>query len=317
MKIKILDEQQILKNLNTQANPFFEHYYAFYSSWYGGITKNPHLMLLPIDDHMVHRGDGVFEAMKAIKRSVYLLDEHLQRLIRSAKTIGLTPSISVPDMKKIIIETLQAADQDDVIIRTFLSRGPGNFSVNPYDSVDSQFYVVITKLTSPSIEKYTQGVKIGKSAIPIKDSWMTQVKSCNYLPNVMMKKEAADRNLDFVISIDENGFLGEGATENIMIIDHNGTIVHPEFNHILKGLTMTRACELAREHDMPTEVRSITLNDLQSAREAMMCGTSVDIIPVSKFENCHIANGKPGPVAKRLLDLILEDIASGPYRTEF
>ncbi|MEO8400870.1 MAG: aminotransferase class IV [Gammaproteobacteria bacterium] len=317
MKIKLLDDQQIFKNLSAQANPFFEQYYAFYSSWYGGISKNPHLMLLPIDDHMVHRGDGVFEAMKAINRSVYLLDEHLQRLLRSAKTIGLTPTISLAEMKQIIIETLQAANQDDVIIRTFLSRGPGNFSVNPYDSVDSQFYVVITKLNSPTIEKYTQGVVIGKSAIPVKDSWMTQVKSCNYLPNVMMKKEAADRDLDFVISVDENGFLGESATENIMIVDQSGTIVHPELNHILKGLTMTRACELAREHGMPTEVRPMTLEDLQSAREAMMCGTSVDIIPVSQFENRHIANGKPGPIAKKLLDLIIEDIASGPYRTGF
>ena len=68
MAIPILDDNQLIKTVNVQKNPFFKEYYAFYSSWYGGITKNPHLMLLPSDDHMVHRGDGVFEGIKSVGR---------------------------------------------------------------------------------------------------------------------------------------------------------------------------------------------------------------------------------------------------------
>ena len=113
MNIPVLDEKQVFENFLARKNSTTEHYYAFYSSYFGGIVKNPKLILLPIDDHMVHRGDGVFEAMKA-------------------------------------------ADQNDVTIRIFISRGPGNFSVDPYKTIGSQVYLTITELITPSEEKYRQ-----------------------------------------------------------------------------------------------------------------------------------------------------------------
>ena len=75
MTIPIIDEKHFLEQLNRQKNPFFDDYYAFYSSWYNGIVINPRLILIPIDNHMVHRGDGVFEGIKAIGRKIYLLNE--------------------------------------------------------------------------------------------------------------------------------------------------------------------------------------------------------------------------------------------------
>ena len=317
MTIPILNDSQILKNLSLQTNPHYDEYYAFYSSWFGGITTNPRMMLLPIDDHIVHRGDGVFEAMKTIGRSVYLLDEHLQRLFHSIERIALKSPLEFEEMKHVILQTLKVANRSDVVIRIYLSRGPGNFSVNPYDSVGAQFYVVVTHLKSFPRDKYEKGVVIGKSSIPIKDPWMAQVKSCNYLPNVMMKKEAVDRNLDFVIGIDEKGFIAEGAVENIMIIDKHGIIVHPEFDFILKGTTMIRACELAREHGLNTEVRSISLDDLLSAQEAMMCGTSLDVISVTQFEGININDGKPGPIVKKLQKFLFDDMKNGPRLTPY
>lgn len=312
-----LNEAQILENLSAQQNPFFSEYYAFYSTWYGGITKNPYLMLLPIDDHMVHRGDGVFEAMKAVGGSVYLMAEHLNRLMLSAETIALKSPYKLDEMQHVILETLKVANKKDALIRIYLSRGPGNFSINPYDSVGTQFYVVITQLHSPSAEQYAQGTAIGLSSIPAKDSWMARVKSCNYLPNVMMKKEAVDRGFDYVINLDEKGYIAEGSTENIMIVDAKGILVHPKLDGILKGTTMIRACELASEHGMQSEVRDISLEELKSAREAMMCGTSLDVLAVTEFEGEKIADGKPGPMAKKLRELILEDIKTGPKRTSF
>jgi 4-amino-4-deoxychorismate lyase len=314
MNIPVLNEKQLIENLNSTANPFYSQYYAFYSSWFGGIIKNPHLMLVPIDDHMVHRGDGVFEGIKAEGRAVYLLDEHLDRLVCSAEKIALIPSLSRDTMKNIILETLRIADQDDVFLRIYLSRGPGNFSVNPYDSIGSQLYIVVTQLKPPSVEKYNQGVAIGKSAIPCKDPWMAQIKSCNYLYNVLMKKEAVDRNLEYVIGIDADGFISEGFTENIMIVDQLGQIAYPNLNGILKGITMMRACELARQRGMMTVERPILLNELLSAREIMMTGTSLDILPVSRFENHTIS---VGPVAKQLRELMREDIKNGPRRSSF
>ena len=317
MTIQILDEQQILKNIKSQKNPYFNDYYAFYSSWFGGIVKDPSMMLLPIDDHMVHRGDGVFEAMKAVAKSVYLMDEHLRRLFKSAEKIGLKSTFDFSQVKEIILETLRAVNQNDAMIRVFLSRGPGNFSVNPYDSVGSQLYVVVTKLNSLSLEKYKNGVVIGKSDIPVKDSWIAQIKSCNYLPNVLMKKEAVDRHLDFVICIDEQNHITESATENIMIVDQHEMIIHPTLDYILQGTTMIRACELARENGITTLVRPISINDLLNAREVMITGTTVNVLPVVKFEQDTIGNGKPGPITMKLNELIHNDMKTGGHRTTF
>lgn len=317
MAIPIIDEKQILEKLKSQKNPFFGEYYAFYSSWFGGIVKDPRLMLLPIDDHMVHRGDGVFEGMKAVGRSVYLMDEHLQRLFISAEKIALKSPFTIDQMKEIIFETLRVANQNEAIIRVFLSRGPGNFSVNPYDSVQPQLYVVITQLKPPSTEKYEKGVVIGKSEISSKSSWMAQIKSCNYLPNVIMKKEAVDRHLDFVIGTDAEGNITEGATENMMIVDQNGAIVHPILDNILKGTTMIRVCELARENGIATIVKSISIEDLKSAREAMITGTSLNVLPVVEFEGFKIGNGKPGPIVKKLNELMLNDIMKSVGRTSY
>lgn len=314
MTIPVLNDAQLIKNFNSVSNPFYNQYYAFYSSWHGGITKNPHFMLVPIDDHMVHRGDGVFEAVKVEARAVYLLDEHLDRLFSSAEKIALKPITSQADIKKIIIETLRVADQSDALLRIYLSRGPGNFSVNPYDSLGSQLYIVVTALKTPAHEKYTQGVAIGRSTIPCKDPWMAQIKSCNYLYNVLMKKEAVDRNLEYVIGVDSEGFILEGYTENIMIVDSQGQIAYPKLNSILRGITMMRACELARKSGIPTIERPILLNELESAHEIMMTGTSLDVLPVSRFENHPI---KMGAIAQQLRELMREDIKNGSGRTAF
>lgn len=317
MIIPQFTEKQIFDFLTTPSQPHLEKYYAFYSSWFGGIVKNPKFMLLPIDDHMVHRGDGVFEAMKAIARSVYLMDEHLQRLFKSAEKIALKSPFTMEEVKEIVLETLKVANQDEVMIRIFLSRGPGNFSVNPYDPSQAQLYVVITELNTPSPEKYKNGIHIGQSEIIGKSSWMAQIKSCNYLPNVLMKKEAVDRKLDFVIGVDEQGNLTESATENLMIVDKNGVLVHPPLDYILRGTTMVRAFELAVENGIATKIGVISKEELRSAREVIIAGTSLNILPVVKFESYIIGDGTPGPIAKKLNQLMLVDIKQGSRGVSF
>ncbi len=317
MTIPIIDKTNFIQQIQLQKNPFFKEYFAFYSSWSGGITTDPDLMLLPMDDHMVHRGDGIFEGIKAVNRSIYLLQEHLERLFDSARKISLNLPFDRNHVQHILIETLRVANKNNAMIRIFISRGPGNFSVNPYDSIQPQLYVMIHSLKEPSIEKYQNGIVIGQSKIPIKSSWMNQVKSCNYLPNVLMKKEAVDRGIDFVIGIDSDGLITEGPTENIMIVDSHENIIQPPCNNILKGLTMTRVCELARENGMKTEIKSISFDDLKSAREILITGTSLNVLPVVKFDDLTIGDGKPGRIAKKLNEFMLADILHGNHGVAF
>lgn len=301
-----------LENLPSHLPASLKRSYSLmYSSWLGGWTADPRLMMIPIDDHMVHRGDGVFEALKAVNGKIYLLKPHLERMRLSAESIGLKPFENWPRVEQIVSETwamAKANGQSEAIVRIFLSRGPGNFSTNPYDTDGSQLYVMITELKPFPKQQAT----VGWSQIPVKSDWLAVVKSCNYLPNVMMKKEALDRGVDFTVSKDADGNLAEGSTENIALVDAAGNLVHPQLHRILKGCTMTRAFELAKplisEGLLKSiQVRKITATELANAREIMMMGTTLDVLPVTEFEGTPVGDGKVGAVAARLNQLVIAD----------
>jgi len=320
MKLEVLSAAQVRERCEKRTYPAQSSYLAMYSSQWQGIVTDPSLMLIPVDDHLVHRGDGVFEALKMIQGRIFLLDEHLARLQSSAKAIGLTWKESTDELKEILFQTIKAAKTPNALLRLFVGRGPGAFTTNPYDSIGAQFYFMVTTLKPLPEEKYTQGVKIGRSAIPTKDSWLAQLKTCNYLPNVLMKKESVDRQLDFTIGFDGNNFMAESSTENIILLDKNKNLIRPRLNGILKGTTMMRTFELAqklKEQKIIADIleRDISEAELQSAQEVMMAGTTLDVLPVTSYESQKIGSGEVGPVAKELLKLLREDQLSGPKTT--
>ncbi|MNK84738.1 Branched-chain-amino-acid aminotransferase [compost metagenome] len=279
-------------------------------------------MIVPVDDHLVHRGDGVFEAIKCVNGKVFLLDQHLDRLSSSAAKIFLPLPKTQAEIKAIILEAARIAGASEVLFRLFISRGPGGFTTNPYESVGSQMYLILTSLMSPAAEKYEKGIAIGKSHVPAKDGWLAQIKTCNYLPNVLMKKESVDRNLDFTVGFDAQGFLTESSTENIMFLDQNNILVRPTLRQILKGTTMMRAFELAEKLVDEKLIAGIAERDLNeseliSAKEVMMVGTTLDVLPVTQYEGKPVGTGQVGKVAQRLLELVREDMKTGPYATPF
>lgn len=316
MDIKVFSSAEVAKTISDLQ--WKRDYFAMYSSVLGGIVTDPQWMLLPIDDHMVHRGDGVFEAIKVVHGQAYLLNEHMDRLQSSATALGLKPFVSFEHMREIVTSTWAATQkitsQSQAILRVFLSRGGGNFSTNPYDTVGSQFFVVVTRLTALPSAKYENGVKAKISQVPVKSPWLATIKTCNYLPNVMMKKEAVDAGVDYTVSLDSAGCLAESSTENMTIVTKDGYLVKPQLKEILRGCTMTRVFELAVSLCMQgklkgIESRPITREDLAGAREMMMLGTTLDVLPVTEFEATAVGSGRPGGIAIALQELLLKDQA--------
>lgn len=321
MNLPILSSVEVQAQLAKRQYQAQGSYLAMYSSWYGGIIKDPGMMMVPVDDHLVHRGDGVFEAIKVVDGKVFLMQEHLERLQSSAEQIGITLPHSLEDMKKILLETTRVAGVPYAVLRLYISRGPGYFTTNPYDSVGSQMYLIVTSLTPLADEKYLKGVKVGRSQVAPKDPWLAKIKTCNYLPNVMMKKESVDRKIDFTIGIDPQGYITEGSTENIVLVDRDHNLIRPKLRQILKGTTMMRTFDLAEsllaQGDL---IKSIQEKDLQeqdilNASEVMMIGTTLDVLPVTQYEGQQIGDGKQGPVAFKLLQLLREDMRLGPKTT--
>lgn len=313
MSIPLLSSDDILKKLSLYSYEQKKTYLAMYSSWYGGITKDPSLMLVPVDDHLVHRGDGVFEAMKVVQGKVFLMNEHLDRLEASSSQLGIQWPLSREKMVGVIHETIKAAGAPDALVRLYMSRGPGGFTTNPYESVGTQLYCVITAFKAMAEVKYTEGALIGRSQIPPKDPWFATIKSCNYLQNVLMKKEAVDRKLDFTIGFDGNNIVTESSTENIMILNAHNELVRPHLRQILKGTTMMRALHLAQDLIRQGQVKNVIEKDIHekeliAAKEVMMVGTTLDVLPVTSYEGHRIGDGRPGFVAQTLRRLLREDM---------
>jgi 4-amino-4-deoxychorismate lyase len=297
-----------LTKLNTQRR-----YKAMYSSLFGGIVTDPALMLLPIDEHMVHRGDGVFEALRVTPTQIYLLKPHLERLQSSAMCLGLNLRWSIDEIASLCEEVravarASASGFENGILRIFIGRGPGDFSPNPYSTIGSQIYIVATDYQPLPADKYKTGASMALSQVPIKPTFYSRVKSCNYLQNVMMKKEAIDRGVDFVVNLNAHDFLAEGPTENMMIVNRHGHLVAPKFDYTLSGTTLIRAKWFAKNKmNLNTEFQDISVDDLTCAREVMMVGTTLGVLPVTQVSGQPVSDGKVGPVALRLHEYIEKD----------
>jgi branched-chain amino acid aminotransferase len=297
------------------VKPYHQDYLAMYSSVLGGVVTHPFLMTVPLDDHIVHRGDGIFEAFKCVNGNIYNLQGHLERLASSARAVYLELPATPEQITDLVVGTIRIAGARDCLIRLFVSRGPGGFTTNPYECPASQLYIVICRPSVYPEEQYKQGVALKRSNIPIKKSYFANIKSCNYLPNVLMKKEAVDAGVQYTISTDENGFLGEGSTENIGFVTQDLVLKFPRFARILKGTTVTRAAELAQSLVEEGKLKKVifedlTLNEVYTAAEILLFGTTFDILAATVFDGHHIGTGSPGRVYQLLHELLEQDINS-------
>ena len=292
--------------------------YAMYSSVTDCIVTDQSVMNVPVDDHMVHRGDGVFESFKCVNGSLYNLEDHLERLNCSCEALDIELPVPLDQMGDIIIQTVLAGGQNDALVRLLLSRGQGTMGINPYACIKPELYIVVYEMQQTSIEQLPDGVRVALSQIPIKPGIFAKVKTCNYLPNVLMKKEAIDLGVDFTISLDENRFLGEGATENIGIVTRGKELFMPPPERVLAGTTAKRAMEFAKQLKTTrvvtaAEFRPINLGAVRSAAEIHIYGTTPNITPVTVFDGKPVGDGKPGPIAQRLFEMLKDEMV--PHST--
>jgi len=313
MDIPFIDKQNFFSHLESHKNPWHKDYLCMYSSQWPGVTKDPKLMLIPVDDHLVHRGDGVFDVIRCVNGRIYQMERHLQRLEHSAKAVSLSPPPEYENIRDLIKKLILIGGEKECLIRIVLSRGPGSFSTNPFDCPSSQIYVNIIRYKSLPEEYYRDGVAVVTSPIPIKKSFFATIKSCNYLPNVLIKMGAIEANVPYGVALDEEGFLAEGSIENIAVLNADGILEFPGFERTLSGTTAERLFQLAKRlvsDDVIKEVKfnRITLEEAYQAREIFLTGTSINIIPVITYDGKRIGEGCPGPVYSRLSDLLWEDM---------
>lgn len=306
-ELKTLAYEDYLDRLLAAPRPGTGKVLAFTDFRVGAICKDPKLMLIPLDDHLVHRGDGIFETVKYLDRKLYLLDQHMERMKKSAEGIKLLPPCNWDEVRELILDTARAGGEDNGLVRILLGRGPGGFGIDPIECPSSSLYVVAYRFAPKPPEFYSKGTTACRAKIPAKQDWLARIKSVNYLPNALMRLDAIEKGCDYPLCFDEQGFLAEGAIENVGLLDHSGTLVIPELKNALAGTTLLRALDLIKG-DPPIMFRPVRENELFEARELMTFGTTGDCVSIVRYEGRPIHDARPGPVAARIRKLLQEDL---------
>ena len=314
--LRLLSANDVIDQLRALRAKQPVKFTAFYSSQLGGVVTDPALMVIPFDDHMVHRGHGIFDTAGIVNGRIYDLEAHLDRFLKSAERSKLTLPCSRAEMRDIIIKTTAASGRRDGSIRYWLSSGPGSLDLTPAAGAEPGFFVMIFPgLVYPEKWK-TEGVRVMTTTYPIKPPLYAITKTTNYLPNVLMQMEAKEAGFDNGVFIDHDGHVGESSNMNVAFVTHGGVMVHPKFDHILSGCTSMRLLELARQlvdRGVLKDVRvdHVSMQDAIAAKEMLLIGSSVKVAGIVQWDSHTIGNGKPGAVAAALLELLEQDMRSG------
>ena len=322
LRLRQVTRENVFSFLDEERRPWQENYLAMYSTQWRGYTFDPALMTVPLDDHLVHRGDGVFDTFRCVRGRIYQLEQHLGRLQKSAEAISLPLPEEYAGVREIVEELVVRGGEKDCVIRITLSRGPGSFSTNPFDCPATQMYVIVIRYKAVPDSYVREGTRIVTSRVPTKRSFFARIKSCNYLPNVLMKMEAVQGGCSYAVALDEEGFLAEGSTENVGLVSEEGILEFPGFERTLAGTTVTRVFDLAQALVKAGRIAGVRFNrilpeEAHRAREVMLLGTSINVLPVVQFDQRPVGDGRPGPISSELSELLWKDMTeNGEMLTE-
>lgn len=264
-------------------------------------------MLAPLDDHIVHRGDGLFESICYRDRKIFALAAHLDRMAEGAAMLDIHPPCPFEAIADKIVAVAKAGAEDHGDLRVFLSRGPGGFGISPKECPCSSLYIVALKSSLPDHEYYKKGLTAFTSAIPPKQEYLARIKNTNYLPNVFMAREAHAKNMDVAITFDDKGHMGEAAIANVAIVDKDGVLRSPGLERILPGTTLLAALDLAATK-MPVRKGPIHREEIATAQEMLLLTSATLCVSITHFDGLPIGAGQPGPVSMWLREALLSEM---------
>jgi len=250
-------------------------------------------------------GDGIFEGIRAYGGIVFKLDEHLDRLYRSAHAMLLQVSMTKDEIKKAVLDTLKKNNLRNAYIRLVVTRGVGDLGLDPRKC--SKPTVVI--ITEPLIQLHSEDRK--KNGITAMVSWVKrdpvdatthEIKSLNYLNSILAKIEANIVGVDEAICLDKRGFVCEGVAENIFMIRKGEIMTPPTSTGALPGITRDVIMKLAKKLGYPMVERNITPNELFNADEVFFTGTAAEVVGVREINKRVIGKGKSGPITQQLIE---------------
>jgi len=241
-------------------------------------------------DHGFLYGDGVFEGIRAYNRRVFKLREHMERLYESAKAIDLQIPISMEEFQKKVIELCSLNNLNDAYLRPIASRGVGDLGLDP-KKCGKPTVLIVEKEMKPLLGEGDMKLITVFWRRNAPDALSPNIKSLNYLNNILGKLEANRHSANDCIFLDREGYVSEGTGENLFMVK-KGVIVTPPTLTNLKGITRNAIAEIARSRGYEVREDRVSLFDVYNADEAFLCGTAAEIAPVSSIDGRTIGLGK-------------------------
>ncbi|MCJ2670648.1 MAG: branched-chain-amino-acid transaminase [Candidatus Thermoplasmatota archaeon] len=256
---------------------------------------------ISVFDHGLLYGDGIFEGIRTYGGRVFKLDRHLERLYRSAGMISLEVPLGQADFRDVILEVCRRNEVQEGYIRPIVTRGAGTLGLDPRRTERPTVIVIATTLAPLYEEKAEQGLRL------ITSKWRRNppqalnpnIKSLNYLNNILAMLEVIEKGMDEAVMLDMDGFVSEGSADNIFIYD-GSTFISPPVETNLPGVTRETAIELIRKKGWDFREEKFRMEALYSAQEVFLTGTAAEIAPVVEVDSRKIGSGKPGEKTKEL-----------------
>lgn len=272
-----------------------------------------HEAKVSVYDHGYLYGDGVFEGIRVYSGNVFRLKEHLVRLFESAKSILLEIPYTLEELTELVAETIRKNKLSDGYIRLVVSRGTGNLGLDPASCPVATVVIIAEQLALFPAEFYETGIPIITVATRRNrpDVLSPQVKSLNYLNNILVKIEAKLAGVLEALMLNEQGYVAEGSGDNVFLVKGNKLITPPSSAGALEGITRNAIMEIGKKLGYDVREELFTRHDVYVADEVFLTGTAAEVIAVTKVDGRTIGDGKPGVHTNRLLEefrkLVVED----------
>ncbi|HXV19220.1 MAG TPA: branched-chain-amino-acid transaminase, partial [Candidatus Omnitrophota bacterium] len=211
--------------------------------------------------------------------------------------------LSKQDLEKAVIETLKANQLKDAYIRLVVTRGVGDLGLDPRKCPKATLFIITDKIALYPREYYDKGLAL--ATVPTvrnhPEALNPQLKTLNYLNNILAKIEATNAGFDEAILLNAQGYVTECTGENIFLVKGNTVVTPPPYVGILKGITRDTVMRIAAETGYKMKEDVFTRHDLYVADEVFLTGTAAEIVPVIKIDNRVIGEGRPGKHTLKLM----------------
>ncbi|MHC4464765.1 MAG: branched-chain-amino-acid transaminase [Planctomycetota bacterium] len=258
---------------------------------------------ISVFDHGLLYGDGVFEGIRVYNSRIFELEAHIKRLYESAKVIRLEISMTKSKLIGAVEKTVEANGVIDGYIRLVVTRGVGTLGLNPFVCEDGRLIIIIAdNIQLYPEELYEKGIRV-ISATTVRNHPLAvppQVKSLNYLNNILAKIEALDNDVPEAIMYNHEGYVAEATADNVFIVRDGVIHAPPVEAGALEGITRGVVIRLAKEEKFEVIEKNLTRFDLYVCDEFFLTGTAAEVIGIVEIDGRIIGDGKPGSVTKLL-----------------